>query len=226
MITAAPRNRSKSVAAVGALVAVSMVVKSLSTAPAFAAGVHDILGPVALRIGAIAFAIGLDVLALAIGIGVTGVPWNARIRVGAAFAGAEISMQLLGLAIGTGAGHLVGELAAYTGFGLLALIGLFMLKESFDAEPVGMSATSGWGLLAASASISLDSLGVGFSLPSLGVPLVPLFATVAATTVAFTLAGLAFGAMLGQRARTGAERACGIVLILLAIVFTLQHVRH
>jgi hypothetical protein len=45
----------------------------------------------------------------------------------------------------------------------------------------------------------LDSLGVGFSLPSLQVPLVPLISSVAATTVIFTLAGLRFGEILGER---------------------------
>jgi putative Mn2+ efflux pump MntP len=212
---------------VGAFMAVLIVVKALCDSPASASALTNVLAPTALRIALIAIAIGLDVLALAIGIGVTGVPWNVRFRVGAAFAAAEIGMQLLGVAIGTGAGHLVGDVAAYVGFAALALIGVLMLRESFgEHDPLSLDATTGWGLVVASASISLDSLGVGFSLPSLGVPLVPLFATVAVTTVAFTLTGLAFGNALGERYRTGAERGCGIVLIVLAVVFTLQHVHH
>ena len=154
----------------------------------------------------------------------TGIPWNLRFRVGAAFAGAEIGMQLLGVAIGTGAGHYAGDIAAYVGFGALALIGVVMLRESFgEHETLSLDATAGWGLVVASASISLDSLGVGFSLPSLSVPLLPLFVTVAFSTVAFTLTGLAFGNALGNRYRSGAERGCGLVLIGLAILFTLQH---
>jgi putative Mn2+ efflux pump MntP len=57
------------------------------------------------------------------------------------------------------------------------------------------------------------------------VPLIPLFVTVACSTVAFTLTGLAFGNALGNRYRLGAERGCGLILIVLAILFTLQHVR-
>jgi putative Mn2+ efflux pump MntP len=208
--------------------AVAIIAKSAALlSPAIAADFVHVAGPVSVRIGFIACGIGLDVLALAIGIGVTGIAWNVRLRVGAAFAGAEIGMQLLGIAIGTGAGHLLGELAAYCGFALLALIGVVMLRGSFgDREPMSLRATSGWGLVVAAGSISFDSLGVGFSLPALGVPLGPLFATVAVTTVAFTLTGLAFGRALGERYRTGAERGCGLVLIVLAIFFTLQHVRH
>jgi putative Mn2+ efflux pump MntP len=205
---------------------VAIVANAVAMSPALAQTLSRVAGPVALRIGLIAFGIGLDVLALAIGIGISGVPWNVRFRVGAAFAAAEIGMQLLGIAIGTGAGHIVGDVAAYLGFGLLAFIGVYMLKESFGEHgPMSLKATSGWGLVAASASISLDSLGVGFSLPSLGVPLIPLFVTVACSTVAFTLTGLAFGNALGNRYRLGAERGCGLILIVLAILFTLQHVR-
>ncbi len=177
-----------------------------------------------VRTGGIALAVGLDVLALSTGIGVLGVPWNVRFRVGAAFAAAEIVMQVLGAAIGAGAGRIAGEIAAYAGFAILALIGVWIFRESFSEE-AGLSekATSGLGLLAASASISLDSLGVGFSLPALHVPLVPLIATVAVTTVVFTFAGLRFGEILGERFKKNAERGAGSVLVALAVLFTLQH---
>jgi putative Mn2+ efflux pump MntP len=209
----------------GAAIAVAIVVRALSLSPVLAAGrLAPFTAPPAVRIGAIAFAVGLDVLALTIGIGVMGVAWKARIRVGAAFASAEIAMLLSGVAIGAGAGRLIGDVAAYLGFALLALIGALMLRGSFgEHEPMSLKATSGWGLLVASASISMDSLGVGFSLPGLGLPLMPLLATVAVTTIAFSLAGLAFGQALGARYRTVAERGCAIVLIVLAVLFTLQH---
>jgi putative Mn2+ efflux pump MntP len=209
----------------GAAIAVAIVVRALSLSPALAAArFSPFTAPPAVRIGAIAFAVGLDVLALAIGIGVMGVAWRARIRVGASFASAEIAMLLTGVAIGAGAGRLIGDVAAYLGFALLALIGALMLRGSFgEHEPMSLKATSGWGLVVASASISMDSLGVGFSLPGLGLPLMPLLATVAVTTITFSLAGLAFGQALGARYRTAAERGCAIVLILLAVLFTLQH---
>ncbi|GAC1456160.1 MAG: hypothetical protein PVSMB8_13760 [Vulcanimicrobiaceae bacterium] len=211
---------------VGSLMGAGFVYNAIAALPAVAASVVALGGPMWLRIGPISFAIGLDVLALAIGIGIMGVPWNVRIRVGFVFAAAEIGMQLLGIGIGTGAGHLVGEVAAYAGFTTLALIGLFMLRESFaEHDDLSLKATSGIGLVIAAASISLDSLGVGFSLPSLNIPLAPLFGTVAVTTIAFTLVGLSLGTVLGNRYRAGAERGCSIVLIVLAILFTVEHVR-
>lgn len=195
-------------------------------APALASA-HIEVGSAAVRTGGIAIAVGLDVLALSVGIGVLGVPWPIRLRVGAAFATAEIFMQCLGALIGALAGHAAGDIAAYAGFIVLAFIGVLIFRESFGHEPkLSEKITSGVGLLAASASISLDSLGVGFSLPTLQVPLLPLIATVAVTTVMFTLIGLAFGEMLGARFRKHAERAAGIILVLLAVIFTFQHYAH
>jgi putative Mn2+ efflux pump MntP len=88
-------------------------------------------------------------------------------------------------------------------------------EHAFNVNTIG-------GLLLASLSISLDSLGIGFALPALRLPLVQLFGTVAISTACFTLAGLAFGAMLGHAFKKNAERAAGIVLIALAVIFAVQ----
>jgi putative Mn2+ efflux pump MntP len=206
---------------------IAVAASALALLPALAADSLPFVGSTGMRTGGVALAVGLDVLALSTGIGVLGIPWGARWRVGAAFAGAEILMQVVGALVGEGLGHVAGKIAAYAGFIVLALIGLWIFRESSGHDKaLSAKATSGWGLLMASASISLDSLGVGFSLPSLQVPLVPLISSVAATTVIFTLAGLRFGEILGERFRKNAERGAGFVLVTLAVLFTLQHMAH
>lgn len=175
------------------------------------------------RIATVAFAIGLDVLALSTAIGIKGPPWRTRLRLGAAFSTAEIVMQVVGLGLGSGFGRLVGSIAQWIGLAVLGAIGAWILWEGlqengdkeFDVDrPVG--------LFLASLSISLDSLGVGFALPALHLPLIPLFSTVAVSTVCFTLTGIAFGAALGHKFEKGAERGAGIVLIALAAVFAAE----
>ncbi len=110
------------------------------------------------------------------------------------------------------------------GFAVLAAVGIFIIRESFqDAESV-MNTDTPVGLIATCLSISLDSLGIGVSLPGVPLPLVPLLATVAVSTVIFTSAGLKFGTLLGERYEQLAERGAGTVLVLLALVFTIQHV--
>jgi manganese efflux pump family protein len=175
------------------------------------------------KVLAVAFAVGLDVLALSVGVGVTGHSRRASLRVGAAFATAEIAMQFIGYELGTGATRILGEVADDVSLGLLFLIGLLMLGKSFlELQETHFDASKGIGLLLVSLSISLDSLGVGIALPALAIPLVPLLITVSVTTIIFTLIGLAFGARLGERYERNAERAAGTVLMLFAGSFAIE----
>jgi putative Mn2+ efflux pump MntP len=176
---------------------------------------------IALKTLGIALAVGLDVLALSIVVGIMDIPQSARIRMGAAFSFSEVLMQVIGYAIGTGAGRIAGAIAPYVGFAILAGVGVLVIRESFEKAPV-LKVDSGWGLVAASASISLDSLGIGISLPGVPIPLLPLLATVAVTTVLFTITGLYFGQRLGESNRTRAQLGGGVILIVLAVVFTVQ----
>ena len=74
-----------------------------------------------------------------------------------------------------------------------------------------------------SLSVSLDSLGVGVALPAAAIPLLPVLIIVSVSTTIFTFLGLAFGASLGERYEHGTERAAGIILIVLAALFTAEH---
>lgn len=177
------------------------------------------------RILVVALAIGLDVLAISTAVGIQGPPWRVRLRLGFAFAAAEILMQLTGLLLGTGFGRLVGDIATWTGLLVLAGIGVWILREGFSDEQHDFNISSYTGLLLASMSISLDSLGVGFALPALKLPLIPLLSTVAVSTVCFTITGLSFGALLGRVFEKNAERAAGLVLIGLALAFAYEHLR-
>jgi putative Mn2+ efflux pump MntP len=89
------------------------------------------------------------------------------------FAGSsEIAIQVIGYGLGLGASHVLGEIAAYAGFALLGSIGLLMIRNSSrHSSEAKFDATRDVGLLMASLSISLDSLGVGIALPALGLPL-------------------------------------------------------
>ncbi len=175
------------------------------------------------KVVAVALAVGLDVLAVSLGVGVAGLPDGAGPRVGIAFASSEIAMQVIGYVLGAGASRMLGEIAAYIGFALLASIGLLMIRSSLrNSSEATFDATTGAGLLFASLSISLDSLGVGIALPALAIPLLPLLITVSITTTAFTSIGLAFGARLGERYERNAERAAGIILVILAVLFAIE----
>jgi manganese efflux pump family protein len=175
------------------------------------------------KVAGVAIAVGLDVLAVSIGVGVSKLAFKASLRLGIAFAGSEIIMQLIGYGLGTGAGKFLGEVATYVGLILLAIIGGLMIRNSMQhPTKAEFDATRGAGLFITSLSISLDSLGVGIALPAAGIPLVPLLITVSISTTTFTFVGLAFGSRLGERYERRAERTAGAMLIVLAALFAIE----
>ena len=182
---------------------------------------HDLV--VLGKVFAVALAVGLDVLAVSIGVGVAEPTLDASLSIGCAFAGSEIAMQVIGYELGAGAGHILGNLAAYAGFTLLAWIGLLMIRKSLrHSSEAKFDATKGAGLLITSLSISLDSLGVGIALPAVSIPLLPLLLMVSVTTTILTFVGLKFGARLGERYEAEAKRAAGALLVVLAVSFTIE----
>jgi len=182
---------------------------------------HDLV--LTAKILGVAIAVGLDVLAISVGVGVMQLALDARLRLGFAFAGSEIAMQVVGYELGAGAGRLLGEVATYIGLALLGTIGCLMIRSSFRHRSESeLDVTRGAGLLITSLSISLDSLGVGIALPAVGIPLIPMLITVSITTSIFTFIGLEFGARLGERYEHGAERAAGAMLIVLAALFAIE----
>jgi manganese efflux pump family protein len=194
---------------------------TVSSSAIMVGGHHDLalLG----KVLAVALAVGLDVLALSVGVGVARLSLAASLRVGTAFAFSEIAMQLIGYKLGATVGRVLGEVTDAVSLALLLLIGCLMIVKSFEYLPEAQFDTAkGLGLLLASLSISLDSLGVGLALPALAIPLVPLLITISITTTAFTLIGLAFGSRLGERYERNAERAAGAVLMILAISIAVE----
>jgi len=161
------------------------------------------------------------VFAVSIALGIAGIPWAARVRLGLTFSAAEVTMQVIGFYLGSGF-QVIGRVAPYIGFAALAAVGGYIFAESYK-EGESFNVHSPTGLLTTSLSISLDSLGIGFALPAVPLPLIPLIATVACTTVIFTFAGMAFGARLGEWIEKSAERVAGGMLIALAILFSVEH---
>jgi putative Mn2+ efflux pump MntP len=171
------------------------------------------------RLALLAVSLALDVFAVCIGVGVRGVPAGAKFRIGAAFATAEVVMNLIGAGIGTVVGKMLGDVAGYLGFAALVGVGIYMVIETLRETEGQLDLSRGFGLFLASLSISLDSLGVGFSIVYIGVPLPITLAAIALASVISTTLGLAFGRMLGRRAEERAGVIGGVALIATGFLF-------
>jgi putative Mn2+ efflux pump MntP len=175
----------------------------------------------ALKVFVLAISLGLDVFAVGIGVGVRGASRALKIRIGFAFASAEVVMNLIGAGLGAAMGRALGDVAGYVGFAALVLLGAYMMlegrREAHEREPIDMS--RGWGLLLASLSISLDSLGVGFSILYIHVPVVATLAVIAVVSILSTTAGLTLGHRLGRQIEERAELIGGALLALTGLLF-------
>jgi len=168
----------------------------------------------------VAVSLGLDVFAVSIGVGVRGLDRAVKLRIGIAFAVSEVAMTLIGVGLGKVAGQLVGDAAGYIGFTALVGVGIYMVIESLrEQEAGGFDLSRGWGLFLGALSISVDSLGIGFSILYIGVPLVVSLVCIAIVSVASTTAGLTLGRVLGARVEATAATWGGIILIATGLAF-------
>ncbi len=167
-----------------------------------------------------AVSLGLDVFAVSVGVGIRGVPTALKWRIGCAFTIAEVSMTVVGVGLGQVAGKLIGDAAGYLGFAALCCVGAYMIVEALrEGDSGGIDFSRGWGLVLGALSISLDSLGIGFSILYIGVPLGVSLLCIAVVAITSTTLGLTLGKLVGARAEEAAELWAGIVLLATGVVF-------
>ncbi len=172
-----------------------------------------------LRVGLIAISLGLDEFAVCIGVGIRGMVPGSRLRIGIAFLIAEVGMNAVGAGLGALVGKLLGDVAGYLGFAALIGVGIYVVVETLGEAERQLDLSRGYGLFLASLSISLDSLGVGFSIVYLGVPIWVVLVAIALVSIVATSLGLTFGHVLGRRAEERAGLISGIALIVTGLAF-------
>jgi manganese efflux pump family protein len=169
-----------------------------------------------------ALAVGLDNLAAAIGIGIAGVDARTRVRVAVIFGIFEAAMPVVGLLVGHGSAHGLGQATRYVGGGLLAVAGGWSLVGALRAPHAGLangqdtvpkSGQRVGALVATGFALSIDNLVIGFGLGVTKTPLVASLVVFAVVSVGLTLAGLELGRTLGDALQGRADWLAGAVLI-------------
>jgi len=173
----------------------------------------------ALKLAILILSLGLDTLAVALALGISGIGRRNRLRVGTSFALFEGGMPLIGFVAGRLVSGAIGDIASLIGIAVLFGVGVWMVYEGVSGEEEANFDIDRWrGLLLTSLSISLDELAIGFSMGALGLPIALTVLLIALQAFVLTLVGTTVGNRIGEELAERAELAAGLVLCGLALV--------
>ena len=145
---------------------------------------------------------------------------------GAWFGGFQTLMPLIGFFLGTLFAEAIEAFDHWIAFGLLAIIGINMLKEAFSKEEEGCCGCdlSFRTMLVMAIATSIDALAVGISLAMAGnVNIWLAILLIGFTTFSFSGLGVKIGNVFGSRFEQKAQIAGGCILILLGLKILLEH---
>lgn len=177
-----------------------------------------------------AVALSMDAFAVAVckGLSLKRADLKSAGIVGLWFGGFQALMPLLGFFLGAVFAEAIEAFDHWVAFGLLALIGVNMLREAFgkdeeDAEPADADLSVKTMFIMAVAT-SIDALAVGISLAMAGdVNIWTAILLIGLTTCLLSAIGVKVGNVFGSRYEKKAEAVGGAILILLGIKILLEH---
>lgn len=177
-------------------------------------------------------AVGLSMDAFAVsvckGLAMPRADAKGMLTCGVWFGGFQGLMPLIGFLLGSLFAEAIELLDHWIAFGLLALIGLNMLKEALskgDCDCASASADlSVKTMFVMAVATSIDALAVGISLAMAGdVNIWAAVILIGVTTFCLSAAGVKVGSLFGNRFEKKAQAAGGIILILLGVKILLEH---
>lgn len=147
---------------------------------------------------------------------------------GAWFGGFQALMPLVGFFLGTLFAGAIEAFDHWVAFGLLAIIGINMLKEAFscgcDCENQPDADLSVKTMFVMAVATSIDALAVGISLAMAGnVNIWFAIALIGVITFVMSAMGVKIGNVFGSRFEKKAQIAGGVILVLLGCKILLEH---
>ena len=151
------------------------------------------------------------------------------LTVGLWFGGFQALMPIIGYFAGLSFIDLISAWDHWIAFGLLALIGANMIRESFSKEEDSCGKASSNPLafktmLLASIATSIDALAVGVSFAAMNtVKIWYSAAVIGIVTLIFSAVGVKAGHAVGKKMANKAELVGGIILIGIGVKILLEH---
>lgn len=174
----------------------------------------------------IAVGLSMDAFAVSVCKGLSA----GRVRAGHAltagiwFGGFQALMPFLGWLLGSRFQSFITSIDHWIAFLLLGLIGANMVRESRSQEEEEVGASfAPKAMLPLAVATSIDALTVGITFAFLQVNIYWAIALIGVTTFALSAIGVKAGGIVGERGKSRAELAGGIVLILMGCKILVEH---
>jgi len=168
----------------------------------------------------------MDAFAVSLGSGVKIGPGPRPVfRIAFHFGLFQALLPIIGWLFGNTIEPLVKNFDHWVAFGLLAFVGIRMLRSglSKDDEEIQKDPSKGLTMVMLSIAVSIDALAVGLSLAFLGVNIWTPALVIGLVTGALSLIGLRMGNGIGKRFGKPVEVLGGLVLIGIGIRIVLSH---
>ena len=174
----------------------------------------------------IAVSLAMDAFAVSVsnGVSVRGFGKAHAVKQGIYFGSFQCMMPILGWVLGSSVRTYIEAVDHWIAFGLLAVIGLNMIKESMsDEEEAGEGELTVKVLVLQAIATSIDALAVGISFAVLQVNILQAAAIIGVVAFVFSFIGGVLGKSIGGLLQGKAELAGGVVLILIGCKILIEH---
>lgn len=173
----------------------------------------------------LAVGLSMDAFAVSIckGLSMKKMSWRKALIAGLYFGGFQALMPAFGYILGIQFSDLITNVDHWIAFVLLSIIGINMIREAkCKSESLDDSFDVKTMLLLAVAT-SIDALAVGVTFAFLKVNIISAVVFIGAVTFCFGAAGIKIGNVFGEKYRSKAELAGGIILILIGLKILIEH---
>lgn len=178
-----------------------------------------------LELFLIAVGLSMDAFAVSIckGLSLGKINFKHMAVAGLWFGGFQALMPAVGYFVGSLFADKIVAIDHWVAFVLLLIIGISMIKESFDKDEELDESMKSKDMFLLAVATSIDALAVGVSFAFLKVSIVQSVLFIGVITFVFSAIGVKIGSLFGAKYKSKAECAGGVVLILIGLKILLEH---
>ena len=171
--------------------------------------------------------LGMDAFAVSVckGISMKKMNWKKACIIGLYFGGFQAIMPVIGYFFGSSFESIITNIDHWIAFILLAIIGAKMIQEAFQKEEEEYTEDiSVKTMIVLSIATSIDALAVGITFAFLKVNLLLAITLIGTITFILSVIGTKIGNRFGDKYKSKAELAGGIILIIIGLKILLEHI--